>query len=141
MHTKAHQPLCVVLEPSRMGAAIAVVLHGLAIVAALDAPGPWLAGGLLGLVLLSAWHSARHWRGGGAKGVRAIGRDGAGSWWLETGVGERLEVTLGGTPLVSRILIALSLSAGVRRWHLALLPDAAEPDSLRRLRAALRAGA
>jgi len=141
VHHKTHQPVFVTLRPSRIGAAVAIVVHALATLAALDAPGPWLAGGLLGLVLLSAWHSARHWRGGGAKGVRAVGRDGAGSWWLETGAGERVEVTLGGTPLVSRILIGVSLSAGARRWHLALLPDATEPDSLRRLRAALRAGA
>jgi hypothetical protein len=65
----------------------------------------------------------------------------AGRWWLETCAGERLEVALVGTPLVSQPLVAVSLSTGKRRWDLALFADSAEPDPLRRLRAVLRTAA
>ena len=142
MHHRAHQPLRVVLRPSRIGAAIAIVVHALATLAALDAPDPWLSAGLLLLVLASAGVTARNGRGcTRPDAVRAIDRDGAGRWWLETCAGERLEVELAGTPLVSQLLVAVSLSAGKRRWDLALFADSAEPDPLRRLRAVLRTAA
>ena len=96
---------------------------------------------VLGLVLLSARSSARHWRGGGANGVHAVGRDGAGNWWLETCAGERVAVSLAGATLVTRPLVALSFRADDRRSDVALLADSAAPDELRRLRAALRTAA
>ena len=139
MHHKTHQPVHVTLRPSRIGAAVAAVLHALAVLAALDAPNPWLAALLLLIVLASAAATARKARPcARADAARSIERDGAGRWWVETCAGERVEVALGGTPLVSRLVIAVSLTAGPRRWHLALFPDSAEPDPLRRLRAVLR---
>ena len=141
MHQKTHPPLRVDLRPSRMGAGVAIVLHALAVIAALDAPGPWLAGVLLAVVLASAAVTMRRWRpGGGSEAIRAIERDGTGRWWVETGAGERLEAALGAPPVVSRPVVALSFRAGDRRWDVALLPDSAGPDQLRRLRAALRTG-
>ena len=142
MHHKTHQSVYVTLRPSRIGGAIAIVLHALAVIAALDAPDGWLAAGLLASVLASAVVTARNWRGcAKADGVRAIERDGAGRWWLETCAGERVEVVLAGTPLVGQLLVAVPFSAGARRWHLALFPDSAESGPLRRLRAVLRTGA
>jgi len=139
MHPKAHRPLRVVLRSSRIGCAIAIALHALAVLAALDAPDPWLSAGLLLLVLASAGVTARNWRRcTRADAVRAIERDGAGRWWVETGAGERLEVVLASLPVISRPLVALSFRTDGRRWDLALLPDSAEPDQLRRLRAVLR---
>jgi hypothetical protein len=142
MHHKTHQSVRVTLRPSRIGAAIAIVLHALAVLAALDAPDPWLSAGLLLLVLASAAATTRGLRQcARADGARAFERDGAGRWWLETCAGERIEVELAGTPLVSQLLVAVSLSAGKRRWDLALFADSAEPDPLRRLRAVLRTAA
>ena len=54
MHHKTHQSVRVTLRPSRIGAALAIVVHALATLAALDAPDPWLSAGLLLLVLASA---------------------------------------------------------------------------------------
>ena len=140
MHHKTHQSVHVALRPSRIGGTIAIVLHALAVFAALDAPEPWLGAALLLFVVASAIATARAWRGCAQDdGARAIERDGAGRWWVETCAGKRVEVALGGTPLVSRWLVAVSLIAGPRRWHLALFPDSADADSLRRLRAVLRA--
>ncbi len=49
----------------------------------------------------------------------------------------RFEVALEGVPLVTPPLVAVSLRAAGRRWHLALFPDSAEIHELRRLRAVL----
>lgn len=141
MPAKTHQSLRVVLRPSRIGAIVAVVLHALAIVAALDAPDPWLSAGLLAVVLASARVTWRNARGcAGPAGVRVIERDGAGRWWLETCAGDRLEGRIGAPPLVSRPLVAVSFRGDGRRWDLALLPDSADPGALRRLRTVLRTG-
>jgi len=141
MHPKAHRPLRVVPRPSRIGAVVAVALHALAVPAALNAPDPWLSAGLLALVAVSAWATRRSWRGcAGAVGVRAFERDSSGRWWLEPCGGERLQVSVAGQPIVSRGFLVLSFGAEARRWEVALLPDSAEPEALRRLRAALRTG-
>jgi len=139
VHHRSHQSLYIALRSSRIGCAIAIALHALAVLAALDAPDRWLSAGLLLLVLLSAWATLRRWRGcGRPEAVRTIERDGAGRWWIETCAGERLEVVLASLPVISRLLVALSFRTDGRRWDLALLPDSAEPDQLRRLRAVLR---
>ncbi len=139
MHHRSHQSLHVALRSSRIGAAVALVLHSLAVLAALDAPHPWLSVALLLVVLASAAATLRNRRGcPNNNGLRAIERDGAGRWWLTGCAGERIEVALAGTPLVSQLLVAVSLRAGARRWHLVLFPDSAEAYPLRRLRAVLR---
>jgi hypothetical protein len=139
VHHKTHQPVFVTLRPSRIGGTIAIVLHALAVLAALDAPEPWLAAALLLVVLASAVATARAWRGCARQdAVHAIERDGAGRWWVETGAGERVEAALAAPPVVTRSLVALSFRVDERRWDLALLPDSAAPDDLRRLRVALR---
>ena len=139
MHHRPRQSLFVLLRPSRIGAAVALVLHALAVLAALDAPDPWLSAALLVGVLASALATMRRWRHcARADAARVIERDAAGRWWLETCAGARTEVVLAATPLVSQLLIAVSLSAGARRWHLTLFPDSASPHALRRLRAVLR---
>jgi hypothetical protein len=142
MHHKTHQSVRVTLRPSRIGAALAIVVHALAALAALDAPDPWLAALLLLVVAASAAATTRGLRQcARADGARAIERDGAGRWWLETCAGERLEVALEGVPLVTPPLVAVSLRAAGRRWHLALFPDSAGTHELRRLRAVLRTAA
>ncbi len=142
MHHKTHQSVRITLRPSRIGSALAIVLHALATLAALDAPEPWLAALLLLVVLASAVATTRGLRQcAQPEGARAIERDGAGRWWLETCAGERLEVALEGMPLVTPPLVAVSLRAAGRRWHLALFPDSAEIHELRRLRAVLRTAA
>jgi hypothetical protein len=139
MHHRIRQSVFVTLRPSRLGAAFAIVIHALATLAALDAPGPWLTALLLLVVLASAAATTRRWRQcARADGARAIERDGAGRWWVETCVGERVEAALAAPPVVTRPLVALSLRAGGSRWDLVLLPDSADADALRRLRAVLR---
>jgi hypothetical protein len=139
MHHKTHQSVRVTLRPSRIGAAIAIVLHALAVLAALDAPDPWLSAGLLLLVLASALATTRGWQGRGrGDAVCAIERDAAGRWWVETCAGERVEASLAAPSRVSGPVVALSFRADGRRWDLGLLPDSAEPDRLRRLRTLLR---
>jgi hypothetical protein len=138
VHTKAHAPLYVALRPSRLGAIAAGVVHVLAAVAALDAPSPWLAAGLLVVVALSAWSATRGWlRRAGSRTVRAFARDGAGRWWVEAGA-DPVEAELAAPPVVTGPLVALALRAGGACWNLVLLPDSADPDALRRLRAVLR---
>lgn len=141
MHPKSRAPLHVALRPSRLGAAAAAALHLAAAVAALDAPVPWLAAGLLAVVALSARAAVRAWlRRTGRGAVRAFSRDGAGRWWVEAG-GDPVPAELAAPPVVTGPLVALSLRSGGARWDLVLLPDSADPDALRRLRAALRTGA
>jgi hypothetical protein len=138
VRTKSHAPLYVVLRPSRLGATAAGVLHLLAALAALNAPSAWLAAGLLAVVAFSAWSAARGWlRRAGPRSVRAFARDGAGRWWIEAGA-DPVEAELAAPPVVTGPLVALALRAGRVRWDLALLPDSADPEALRRLRAVLR---
>jgi hypothetical protein len=139
MHPKAHPPLYLAPRPSRLLAGAVALLHVLAAATALSAPNALLAAGVLALVAASAWRSARRLRRCGTPdSVRAIERDGARRWWLETCVGERLEVAPGAPPVVTAPLVVLDFRAGARRWRVPLLPDSESPERLRRLRVLLR---
>lgn len=63
----------------------------------------------------------------------------AGSWWIVRG-GQRIAIELRGEQRVLSWLVALQWreSAGTRRGSLALWPDSADAEALRRLRLRLR---
>jgi hypothetical protein len=139
MHTRRHPLLHLSPRPSRILAAAVGLLHGLAAATALLAPNAILAVGVLALVAASGWVAVRRLRHCGTPhAVRAIERDGAGRWWLETCAGERVEVVPGAPPVVTLALVVLYLTAGTRRWQVPLLPDSESPERLRRLRVILR---
>jgi hypothetical protein len=94
------------------------------------------AAGVVALVTLAQWRSAR--AATGKRGLRAIERDGAGRWWLVPAEGRRVAARLEAAPFVTGPLIVLRFASGGRRQVLALWPDSAEPQALRRLRVALR---
>ena len=139
MRPKAHPPLYLAPRPSRLLAGAVALLHILAAATALSAPNTLLAAGVLALVAASAWSSARRLRRCGTPdSVRAIERDGAGRWRLETCAGERVEVVPDAPPVVTAPLVVLCFRANARRWRVSLLRDSESPERLRRLRVLLR---
>ncbi len=91
-----------------------------------------------GITLAWAWHCAqalqqRH------SAVRTLELDAKGGVRCQDGLGNWQEATILPGSYVSRWLVVLMLSEnGRRRRSLVLLPDAAAPDELRRLRVWLR---
>ena len=140
-HLRQRLPLSVALRPSRLldGAMAGLLAAVLAV--ALAAPSVAHAGaaGVVALVALAQWRSAR--AATGLRGLRAIERDGAGRWWLVQADRRRVAARLEAAPLVTRPLIVLRFASGGRRRVLALWPDSAERQALRRLRVALRTAA
>jgi hypothetical protein len=96
---------------------------------------------LLGVALVREWRAARAQTGPRAA-VQRLERDGQGRWWLTLRSGARSVARLRGEPFVTTALIVIDLADGEGRCHrLALFPDSAEPQMLRRLRLALRTAA
>ena len=117
------------------------VFHGLAGIATIVASVPlWVKAGLLtGIGLSLAWTGYRYgWRRGGGFITRVELLDGR--WRLETGDGGVQSARLiGGYAHPLLVILNFRLERGSRR-SLALLPDSADAQSLRRLRALLRIG-
>ncbi|MCB1823132.1 MAG: hypothetical protein KDJ54_00475 [Candidatus Competibacteraceae bacterium] len=126
-------------RPSRILLIGSGVAHGLAGVAAIVASVPlWVKAGLLASIGLSlAWTGYRHgWRRGGGFIARVELLDGR--WRLETGDGIQHPAKLtGGYAQPSIVVLNFRLENGWRR-SVALLPDAVDAETLRRLRVWLR---
>ncbi|NMQ20441.1 hypothetical protein E4P82_15320 [Candidatus Competibacter phosphatis] len=126
-------------RPSRILLIGSGVAHGLAGVAAIVASVPlWAKAGLLvGIGLSLAWIGYRYgWRRGGGFISRVELLDGR--WRLETGDGIRHPAGLtGGYAQPGIVVLNFRLEGGWRR-SVALLPDAVDSETLRRLRVWLR---
>ena len=128
-------------EPQRSRSLLAGsgFVHGLASIAAIVASVPlWIKAGLLaGIGLSLVWTGYRYgWPRGGGFITRVELLDGR--WCLETGDGVRHPACLiGGYAHPGIVVLNFRLESGWRR-SLALLPDAVDSESLRRLRVWLR---
>lgn len=126
-------------RPSRILLIGSGVAHGLAGVATIVASVPlWAKAGLLvGIGLSLAWTGYRYgWRRGGGFITRVELLDG--HWRLETGDGIRHPAGLtGGYAQPGIVVLNFRLEGGWRR-SVALLPDAVDSETLRRLRVWLR---
>ncbi len=115
------------------------IVHGLAGIATIVASVPlWVKAGLLaGIGLSLAWTGYRYgWRRGGGFITRVELLDGR--WRLETGDGARYPARLtGGYAQPGVVVLNFRVESSWRR-SLALLPDSADLESLRRLRVWLR---
>ena len=126
-------------RPSRILLIGSVVVHGLAGVAATVASVPlWVKAGLLASIGLSlAWTGYRYgWRRGGGFISRVELLDGR--WRLETGDGIQHPAKLTGGYAQPGIVVLNFRLEGVWRRSVALLPDAVDSETLRRLRVWLR---
>lgn len=126
-------------RPSRILLIGSVVVHGLAGVAATVASVPlWVKAGLLASIGLSlAWTGYRYgWRrcGGFISRVELLD----GRWRLETGDGIQHPAKLTGGYAQPGIVVLSFRLEGVWRRSVALLPDAVDSETLRRLRVWLR---
>lgn len=126
-------------RPSRILLIGSGVAHGLAGVATIVASVPlWVKAGLLASIGLSlAWTGYRYgWRCGGGFISRIELLDGR--WRLETGDGIQHPAKLtGGYAQPGIVVLNFRLEGGWRR-SVALLPDAVNSETLRRLRVWLR---
>ena len=126
-------------RPSRILLIGSGVVHGLAGVATIVASVPlWAKAGLLaGIGLSLAWTGYRYgWRRGGGFVTCVKLLDGR--WCLETGDGIRHSAGLtGGYAQPGLVVLNFRLESGWW-WSVALLPDAVDSETLRRLRVWLR---
>lgn len=139
-----HRQAPLLLRPrlSRRLAAFIVLTHAgaLACILALPVAWTWRVAGL-GLVALSGlWQGWTHlWpRAPWAVREALCGEDG---WELTLGSGRRVQARLAPSTYVGPRLVVLNFQGPAwRRCSLVLLPDALDPDLLRRLRSRLRLG-
>ncbi len=127
-------PLELSLRPSRVHAAALALAHGLALLGAWLAAAPvWVRAGMAAALLASA---AWSWRGisRSPRGLRV-----SQSGQIELLDGEWRAAQIRGRPVVLPWLVSVALAVeggGVRK--IALLPDSAEPEGLRKLRVWLK---
>lgn len=126
-------------RPSRLLLSGGLLVHGLAGAAVVVASLPWwvqaafIAGIALSLIGFGYHHGARRSRGFIARIELLDGR-----WRLETGDGAEYWGRLtGGYAHPLAVILNFRLKSGGRR-SVTLLPDAADPDALRRVRVWLR---
>jgi hypothetical protein len=129
----------VALKPSAALAALSLIFHGLALAAAwlgLDGPALGLAGS--GVVLSAIWtigDALLVW----PSSIHAIELEDNGTGQWQDGAGRRHSVTATRASWVSAgmVVLGLRMSRWRTRW-VVMLPDAAAPEPLRKLRIWLR---
>ncbi len=135
-------PLYLELRPSRIFAALLLVIHGGAAGCVLIVPLPWPVRVLLvGIILfslrytISRWALLRH-----NKAVTALLWDDLGEWKLFSRDGKEMAVRLEPDSFVSPWWVVLNFSAidASGRYSTVLFPDSLDGESFRRLRVRLR---
>ncbi len=135
-------PLYLELHPSRIFAAVLLVVHGGAAVCALIVSLPWLVRVLfVGFILFSLRHTIFRWaliRHN--KAVTALLWDDLGEWTLFSKNGKQMAVRLEPGSFVSPWWVVLDFSAidAPGRYSAVLFPDSLDRESFRRLRVRLR---
>ncbi len=94
---------------------------------------------LIAFSFLAAWRRYGAWYG--RRAVRSVELDGEGRWRIRFGDGRETVAERLGPSLVSPWAVILSFRTGLLPTHVVLLADNADPNAVRRLRVALRAGA
>lgn len=135
-------PLYLELHPSRIFAAVLLVVHGGAAGCVLIVPLSWPVRVLLAaLILLSLWYTLSRW---GLlrhnRAVTALLWDDLGEWKLFSRDRKETAVRLEPDSFVSPGWVVLNFSAidAPGRWSVVLLPDSLDGESFRRLRVRLR---
>lgn len=141
MSSKRYAPLNIDPAPSR-GLAVLLLLGTLAAIVAvfLSALPGWGRGGALLLVTLALWHGWRtHVSVRAPHGIRRLGRDAQGRWWIETGAGgvQRAQLLAGSTVFPGLTVLQFRTSSG-RLRAIALTSGRLSAGSWRRLLVALR---
>lgn len=132
------QALSISLRPSRILALALTAMTGAALACAwISVPIAAFLPIAAGVIIAWAWHCAqalllRH------SAVRALELDAKGGVRCQDGLGSWQEAAILSGSYASRWLVVLLLGMAGRRRSLVLLPDAAAPDELRRLRVWLR---
>jgi hypothetical protein len=126
------------LKPSPQLAALLLAAHALALFAAWASVSGWLLVVVAaGVSVSAAWSLAESLRRSGAAAVSLELREDGGAAWRDRS-GDWHPARLGGGHFVGGRLIIAELREPDRRKWLVLLPDAAAPEDLRRLRLWLR---
>jgi hypothetical protein len=126
------------LRPSLQMAALLLAAHAVALFAAWASLSGWLLAAVAaGVSVSAAWSLAESLHRSGAAAVALEIREDGGAAWQDRG-GTWHPARLGAGHFVAGGLIVAELRQAERRKWLALLPDAAAPEDLRRLRLWLR---
>jgi len=132
------QTLSVALQPSRILALALTTMAGAALACAwISVPIAAFVPIAAGVILAWAWHCAQALLLR-RSAVRTLELDANGGVRCQDGLGNWQEAALLTGSYASRWLVVLMLGTAGRRRSLVLLPDAAAPDELRRLRVWLR---
>ena len=136
-------PIDLELRPSRRLALVLFGLHALGLISAASVRMPPIALAAIAATVLTSFIVSfrRHALLVGAAAVRRAVWTSLGRWTITDGTGAALEAELLPEPTVGQLLVVLRFrGADGRRRALLLLPESADADQLRRLRARLRLG-
>ncbi|MCL4316389.1 MAG: hypothetical protein M1527_06075 [Gammaproteobacteria bacterium] len=133
-------PLNLELNPSRTLAALLVLAHGGALALLVLLPLAWWARVLLiGALLCSLWLTLnRHALRRGESAITRLVWENDDTWLLMRADGKEQRVQLKPGSYVSPRLVILNFDAGWWPLSVVLLPDAADTESLRKLRVRLQ---
>lgn len=133
-------PLTLELNPSRTLAALLVLAHGGALALLVLLPLAWWARVLLtGALLCSLWLTLnRHALRRGESAITRLVWENDDTWLLMRADGKEQRAQLKPGSYASPRLVILNFDAGRRPLSVVLLPDAADTESLRKLRVRLQ---
>jgi hypothetical protein len=141
MSSIEYATLSLEIFPSRLLLSTSHAAHifGLSAIALISVPDIATASLVAGLVSSWVWLQVRYGAAGGRWFIRGIEWFGSGQWFLHSGTGAIATADLTGGFIHPRILILNFRTANGFKRSVVILPDAGDPEAIRRLRRRLLA--